>query len=133
MGKVRAYKFDSVIGVGGTSGQPRRHGIGGKITWIGLKAQKKPHAKLKGPLVTFTHFRLYDSKGKDFRLEAPILASRMYATNPPRFLLRFTKHEQREIRRILSMAKSAGQSKGVLHLPRLSNRERCGCGGPDCY
>ncbi len=40
MGQVRAWDFDAVIGVGGVGDEPKRHGIAGRLTWIGIGPQK---------------------------------------------------------------------------------------------
>ena len=126
MGSVRAYDFDAVIGVGGLSRQPRAQGIARKINWVGLGARKKSHAKRRGPLVTFDHFRLYEEKGENLDEEAPILAKHLYSKNA-RILMNFTPKEQREVRRILNAARTAPPSTRGIRVPRLRDRERCGC------
>src|SRR5262249_54001126 len=40
MGTVRCWKFDAVIGIGGIGAEPKRYGIAGKLTWIGIGARK---------------------------------------------------------------------------------------------
>lgn len=64
MGRVRGYKFDSVIGVGGKSSQPRSQGIAERLNWIGLGARKFEVKNRKAPIVTFEHFILYEDDGK---------------------------------------------------------------------
>lgn len=58
MGRVRGYKFDAVIGVGGISSMPTAQGISGKVNWIGVGSRKGP-TEGRGPLVTFDHFVLF--------------------------------------------------------------------------
>jgi hypothetical protein len=128
MGRVRSYDFDAVIGVGGISSQPRAQGIAEKINWIGLGARKRPHAKRKGPLVTFDHFCLYEERGKKLHKVARNLAKHLYSKNA-RVLLNFTPREQKEIDRILNMAKNARRSAGLARLPHLPNHTGCNCCG----
>ena len=66
MGRVRSYKFDAVIGVGGIGRMARVEGISGKVNWIGIGSRKGPTGG-RGPLVTFDHFVLYEERGRDFR------------------------------------------------------------------
>ena len=53
MGRVRGYKFDSVIGVGGKSSQPHSQGIATQLNWIGLGARKNAIRNRRAPVVTF--------------------------------------------------------------------------------
>jgi hypothetical protein len=126
MGKVRSYKFDAVIGVGGIGRMPRAEGISGKVNWIGL-GSRKGRREGRGPLVTFDHFVLYEEKGRDFRAIAPTLARRMYSRNA-RVLLNFNDAEKAEVARLVALAKTAPPSARML-LPkhsRCGSKRRCG-------
>jgi len=126
MGKVRSYRFDAVIGVGGIGRMPRAEGISGKVNWIGL-GSRKGAIEGRGPLVTFDHFVLYEEKGRDFRAIAPTLALRMYSKNA-RVLFNFNDAEQAEIVRLLRLAKTAPPSARMPR-PKSSHwgsKRRCG-------
>ena len=127
MGRVRAYDFDSVIGVGGKSTQPRSQGIAEKLNWIGLGARKKTANNRKAPVVIFKHFILYEDKGEPIEDIAPALAKRLLSRNA-RVLMNFTQAEQKEINKILDMAKDAPRSAPVNRLPDICNNGGCGCG-----
>lgn len=36
MRQIRGYRYDAVIGIGGSSYEPRSHAIDGRITWVGV-------------------------------------------------------------------------------------------------
>ena len=65
MGGVRGYAFDAVIGVGGRGSEAVASGIDRRINWVGLGAQKHPLKDVRGPLVTFDHFKLFVEDGLD--------------------------------------------------------------------
>jgi len=127
MGRVRAYDFDSVIGVGGKSNWPRSQGIAEKLNWIGLGARKKTLQNRRAPVVTFEHFVLYEHDGEPVEEIAPVLAKRLLSRNA-RVVMNFTRAEQKEIRKILNMAKHAPRSSPVNRLPDIRSDEGCGCG-----
>lgn len=129
MGRVRTWKFDSVIGIGGTGAEPRSKGISGKLTWVGIGAKFHTRPGWRGPVVTFTHFRLYDNAGKDLSRIAPTLARRFYGKNPARACTRFGKGEQVEIARILRKAENAKSSSGK---PTQHLDDRCEKCRPRC-
>jgi hypothetical protein len=83
MGSVREYRFNAVIGIGGIGQEPRKHGIAGKLTWIGIGSQKfdpdRPNSR--GPQVRFRHFLNLGEDGPLLEQEYPALARRMYDTN----------------------------------------------------
>jgi len=83
MGKVRSWRFDAAIGVGGQSAEPRRHGIDGKVNWIGITAQKSDGADspYEAPVVTFDHFCLMENSGPELAVVAPKLARHLYDVN----------------------------------------------------
>jgi hypothetical protein len=84
MGSVRGHRFDAVIGIGGIGREPRDHGIAGKLTWIGIGAQKfddPDRPKARGPQVSFRHFLYLREDGPLLERDYPALASRMYDKN----------------------------------------------------
>lgn len=79
MGSVRGWQFDAVIGIGGIGAQSRRHGLAGRLTWIGIGARKiddpdRPWA----PRVRFRHFWYKGERGPLLTMCYPALAQRMY-------------------------------------------------------
>ena len=126
MGRVRRLPFGAVIGIGGISGEPISQGIAGKINWIGIGPRTKPCDGIRGPLVTFDHFMLFEEKGREFERIAPTLARRLYTRGAPRFVFKnLNPMEQAEIRRILKMAEDAPPSAGSFRRPPvLGNRRR---------
>lgn len=63
-GSVRDWDYGAVIGVGGISAEPRRHGIAGKLTWVGIGPQKLfDSSDTRGPRVTFRHFLYFGEYG----------------------------------------------------------------------
>jgi hypothetical protein len=83
MGKVRGRKFDAVIGIGGIGPEPKRKGIAGKLTWVGIGPRRifddPDHPDC--PLVTFEHFWYGGERGPLLEERYPALASRMYDKN----------------------------------------------------
>lgn len=126
MGAVRARRFDAVIGVGGISAEPRRHGIDGRLNWVGVGAHASESIPvgLRGPLVTFDRFILLEELGPKLARVAPALARHVYSVHrrvvmsdglPPGI--------QREIRNILSLAPRTGRNS-ILSRRRIS-KTRC--------
>jgi hypothetical protein len=109
MGRIRRWRFEAVIGVGGISGEPTRHRLAGKVNWIGIGPHKREAGK-RGPLVTFDRFMLFKSGGPRFDKLAPQLAKRMYSRNVRALMNRLNSGELREIERILALAKDAPPS-----------------------
>jgi hypothetical protein len=114
MGRVRAWDFDSVIGVGGIGAEAESHGLSGKINWIGIGARKSQGADIRAPLVTFDHFRHYGSGGPALMELAPRLACRIYSRNVRVLLKSFTDGELEEVRRVLRLARTAPPSGAVM-------------------
>jgi len=117
MGRVRDYRFDAVIGVGGIGSEPTAQGIARKVNWIGIGAHKRHSAGEFGTQVMFDHFALFDEKGKKLRNIAPILARRMCVTNGARVLIsdNLNEAEQGEVNRLLKLAKNAPPSAARAH------------------
>ena len=124
---LRPCTFDAVIGIGGISSEPTAQGIGRKINWVGIGAQKHSVRNIEGPVVTFDHFVLFEENGLDFGAVAPTLAERMYSRHAPRFLFsdEFSKAERTEIARVLKLAANAPPSTRTT----LPKSVRCGPGG----
>jgi hypothetical protein len=136
MGQVRSWDFDAVIGVGGIGAEPMSHGIDGRVTWIGIGAHKIPAEGGRGPLVTFDHFALLEASGPSFPQHAPLLARRIYEHNIRVLLRDLTLSEQREVAKLLRLARNAEPSKSQP--ARRGNRRpvckprRAARAGSDC-
>src|SRR4051812_46355351 len=48
MGRIRGYTYDAVIGIGGSSCEPRSQGIDGRITWVGVGPHQWPPIHPRG-------------------------------------------------------------------------------------
>lgn len=147
MGAVRNRPFDAVIGVGGIGAEPRRWGIAGKLTWVGIGPSRSAGGDgRRGDVVSFELFMLFDADGPDFRRIAPNLARRIFDGRVRALLDAYSHAEFREALAILTLtqAVSAASSKdsGVERLegacgkrrPRLKNcrRRRVGCAATIC-
>jgi hypothetical protein len=44
-GQVRAWRFEAVIGIGGTGPEPRSYGLAGKVNWIRIGPHKRAGAR----------------------------------------------------------------------------------------
>lgn len=88
MGAIRRRKFDAVIGIGGIGHRPKRFGIAGKLTWVGIVAKKFDDGdrSKRGPQVAFRHFRFFGPEGPLLRAKYPALADRIYARNVRSFM-----------------------------------------------
>lgn len=129
MGRVRAWDFDAVVGVGGYGSVPTAQGLAGKVNWIGIGAHRTPAGSKRGPIVTFDHFVLYGSDGPDFARLAPRLADRMYANNVRVILNGLDAIEQAEVEHILARARRAPPSGSVeSSRPTGSARSAWPCG-----
>ncbi len=113
MGAVRGWDFEAVIGVGGIGEAPVKHGIAGKVTWIGIGPHHVPVKDTRAPGVQFDHFKLFDAKGPDFRELAPKLATRMYEGGIRVVLHDLSDAERAEVADLLKLAKKASQSPGL--------------------
>ncbi|MES3020245.1 MAG: hypothetical protein V4857_01540 [Pseudomonadota bacterium] len=87
MGKVRDFRYDAVIGVGGMGSEARSYGIDGKINWVGIGPRKSrsPGAGRRGSVIKFDHFILLEDSGPLLSSHAPELARKMYSG--PRYIL----------------------------------------------
>ena len=110
MGRVRAWNFEAVIGIGGLGPEPRSQGLDGKVNWIGIGPHKRVAAGKRGPVVTFDHFLFEGARGPDFERLAPLLAERIYTKNVRVLLNGLSVHEQKEVDGILARARGAPPS-----------------------
>jgi hypothetical protein len=113
MGRIRAWPFDSVIGVGGIGAEAQTWNIDGRVTWVGIGAH---HGHVPpghhGPLVTFDHFLYLGEDGPLLTDLAPKLATRMYGQNV-RAVMRLTREEETEAGIILALAQDAPASPAL--------------------
>ncbi len=138
MGTVRGWQFDAVIGVGGIGSEPKRQGIAGKLTWVGIGPHKiygpnHPHS----PRVTFDHFWYLGERGPLLEVAYPALARRIYEKHArilmhsPSSQMLFSEHFpavrelDRDIKKILGLAKDAPSS-------RLQIKRKLHCAGGRC-
>ena len=126
MGRVRAWSFDAVIGVGGIGAEPTSYGIARRVTWIGIGTHRSPAKDKRGPLVTFDHFRLFDEAGPALCELAPHLARRMYE-HGVRTLLNPSPIEAREISHLLRLAANAPPSSAQGNVDSRATSP-CACG-----
>lgn len=133
MGRVRSWRYDAVIGVGGIHPDQGSEGIKEKLTWIGIEPIKKGDLKL--PLVSFRKFRCWNERGPDFRTLAPKLAGRLF-DGGARFRLvdAGSGKEWSEALEVLKLAAKAPPSgQGSTTMASQSNgcstaKKRPGCG-----
>jgi hypothetical protein len=100
MGQVRTWRFDAVIGVGGIGAEPKSHGL------------DRVGTARRGPVLTFDHFWLRESRGPSFTKMAPRLAARLYSRNVRVVRDSLDDEERREVDRVLALAKDAAPSSG---------------------
>lgn len=108
MGTVRGWKFDAVIGIGGVGSEPKRNGIAGKLTWVGVGPRKT--GDRRHPQVTFDHFVYYGEAGPSFSTLAPVLAGHIYGRNVRVIMDSLSEQERVETTRILREALKAPAS-----------------------
>jgi hypothetical protein len=127
MGRLRSCDFDAVIGIGGICVRARAEGISRKLNWVGVGPRKHRLTGMRGPLITFDHFLLFEEDGIDFHAIAPVLARRLLSAKAARFLFSdaFGKTEQAEVNRILRLAKTAPPSS-ERHTVRQNRSDTCG-------
>ena len=107
MGRVRARKYDAVIGVGGLSYEPRSLGIDRRITWVGAGPTRSESAPVghRGPIVEFDRFKLFEQSGPKLDTIAPTLAHHLFDVHR-RVIMSDGLNDtiQREIGKILALA-----------------------------
>jgi hypothetical protein len=123
MGRVRAFKYDAVIGIGGRSWWTNQTNRAGEVIWIGIGPQKKSVQGRRGPMVTFAHFLPFKEGELTLGSIAPKLDK---AIHHHRFKLSgFSPSEQQEIEHLLKLAKNAKPSKALLAKIIQRNGENC--------
>lgn len=79
MGRVRNFRYDAVIGVGGTGYEPRSHRIDRKINWVGINPKRISHIPgYRGGIIEFEQFILLENNGPLLEILAPNLARKIY-------------------------------------------------------
>lgn len=106
MGRVRSYRYDAVIGIGGVSDWDGNK-IAGKLTWVGIKPirgeKRKDH---RAEIVRFQEFFLWDENGPFLETIAPVLAQNMFQKNTRFKLLEESDDEYTDALKILDLARS---------------------------
>ena len=127
MGTVREWRFDAVIGIGGIGGEPKSHGIAGKLTWVGIGPHKifndpdRPHS----PRVTFDHFWYRGERGRLLEEIAPALARRMYGKNVRVLMDGVSSEERQEVEKILRLARNAPPSRQIPERDAQDTNGKC--------
>ena len=79
MGRVRNFRYEAVIGVGGTGYEPRSRGIDRKINWVGINPKWVTYMPgYRGGVIEFEHFVLLEGNGPLLESLAPNLARKIY-------------------------------------------------------
>lgn len=79
MGRVRDWKYDAVIGIGGKTPWKEDVDIRYKINWIGI-GPRKVHKTKRGHRIVFTNFVLYEEDGQNIEESYPYLFEYMYGS-----------------------------------------------------
>jgi hypothetical protein len=111
MGRVRCLPFDAVIGIGGKHPDRGHEDLAFKINWIGTNPRKIKvrSLKLRGPLLKFERFVLWDETGPDLKKQAPYLFTFMFEEQESPFRRHFMSQllpigMQEEVATILKLA-----------------------------
>ena len=145
MGTVRGWRYDAVIGIGGIGPEPKRQGIAGRLTWVGIgphKVHEPNHPR--SPRVTFDHFLYLGERGPFLELAYPALASRMYEKHvrvlmhsPSPMAVLFSENNtcelDRDIEKVLGLAKDALPSKQLNKRRFHHANGRCRSRGARAY
>ena len=128
MGRVRGYRYDAVIGVGGTGWEARSHDIDRKITWVGIGPKRKyGGSNRRAAIIEFEHFVLFDHAGPLLYSFAPNLANKIY--NGRRYIL--DAYSDLEISEAISIVDWARritdhrQATGLRKVKRNCRQSRC--------
>src|SRR5437016_4375249 len=111
MGGVRGRIYDAVIGIGGDGPEPRRNGIAGKLTWIGI-GPRQIGWRGRGPIVGFEHFLYYGEAGPELAPLAPVIAQHMYEGRV-RVLINMSDDERKEAEAIVRRARPSPPSAAL--------------------
>lgn len=128
MGRVRSFRYDAVIGVGGTGYEPRTYGIDRKINWVGINPKRISHVPgYRGGIVEFEHFVLLENDGPLLQSLAPNLALRIYRGG--RYILdSYSKIEKAEAVAIVEWARHIAGSSAVsptFHVKQGRCQSKC--------
>ena len=128
MGRVRNYRYDAVIGVGGTGWEARSHAIDRKITWVGIGPKRKyGGSSRRAAIVEFEHFVLFDHAGPPLYSRAPNLANKIYSGR--RYILdSYSETEISEAISIIDWARRITdnrQTTGFRHIKKNYRQSRC--------
>ena len=133
MGRVRAWNFDAVIGVGGLTAKPQS--LVGKVNWVGIgptRGRRRGEARV----LTFEHFVFYDSErptAPDLETLAPRLAERLYSQKARVVMKGLSVEEQKEVAKILARARRDALSRSKSHGSKVAanyskaGQSRFGC------
>jgi len=124
MGKIRAYAYDAVIGVGGIGKEPESFGIDRRINWVGINPLKAPSRTNSGVEVRFKYFLLLEEKGPMLETLAPFLSRRLYQRNVRVLLSGYSDKEFAEAKRILNWAK---KQRRIRTLATSGPKTKVGC------
>lgn len=113
MGKIRSYKYDAVIGIGGIGAEPRSYGIDRKINWVGIDPIKTVNNTKGNVIVTFKHFLLLEEQGPLLKDMAPRLAKRFYEGGVRMLIKNYSAEELSEAIKILKWSKQYPQPNSV--------------------
>ncbi len=105
MGRVRDYKFDAVIGVGGIGSEAQSYGIDRKINWVGINPTRHDSPGKRASEVTFDHFLYLEESGPLLEDLAPNLATRLFHGGARILLDGYSSLELREAIEIVQWAK----------------------------
>lgn len=127
MRSVRRRSFDAVIGVGGKSPWPDDKDIARKINWVGIKAHRTEKPSLKGPLVTFECFRIWDEKGPYLKTLAPNLFRYMFEDQHVRVVMSrsLSSKMQKEVTKLLRWAKKHRSAKPRVFGKKTLSKHKC--------
>ena len=114
MGRIRAFHYEAVIGVGGVGREPRIAGIDRRINWVGIGPKRIPNVHgARAEIVQFDHFVLLEKTGPPVESLAPTLAHRMYGGC--RFILTaYSNTEKAEAIAIVDWARTQCPSTAIL-------------------
>ena len=132
MGRDRGYSFDAVVGVGGKSPDRDSEDIAFKINWIGIGPSRNPYDPrgVRGPVVTFERFFLWEEMGPDLIDHAPNLFRYMYEDRNVRKIFSnsklFTSEMMEEVQNILALAETFHPDRpSRVFEKKASKKARC--------
>lgn len=110
MGRVRNWEYDAVIGIGGKSPWKDDKDIKYKVNWVGIAPKKVQSHWARGYCIVFSHFALFEDKGKNIKTNYPKLFKYMY-DNGKRLEMSFPVNVLREVEQILELALDSPPSR----------------------